>query len=50
MAAIATAGNTHIFQAPLNMMIDYRMRPACILVPCPVRLRLECLFLHVLAL
>lgn len=50
MAAIATARNAKILTASRNMMVDYRMRPARLPVPCPVRLTLECLFLHVLAL
>jgi len=33
MAAIASAGNTKIRKVPLTMMIDYRMRPARVLVP-----------------
>src|SRR5579862_8963842 len=47
---IAAAGNPKVLSAPRNIMIDYRMRPARILVPWSMRLRLECLFLHVLAL
>ncbi len=33
MAAIAAAGNPKTLKAPRNIMVNYRMRPARVLVP-----------------